>query len=77
MNTCYHCGRTIEDENLMVMKEINVGFLELQNTRQPFHSECWKKWRREKRMTTIKQLLGIFIAFMMFLVALHFLTGWP
>lgn len=67
MVRCYHCGREIENEDRMVMKEINIGFLELQNTRERFHSECFKKWKREKRMTMVKQMSAIFSAFLLFL----------
>jgi len=77
MVRCYYCGKEFKDEASIVMKEINVGFLELQTTRQPFHPECFKMWKREKRITMIKQLSAIFIAFGLFLLALHLLFGHP
>ena len=67
MVSCYYCGRETEDEDRMVMKEINVGFLELQNTREAFHTECFKKWKREKIMTMAKQVTVTSTALMLFL----------
>ena len=48
----------MENESQILVKEINVGFLELSTTRETFHVGCWAKWRHEKRMTMLKWLLG-------------------
>ena len=39
---CYYCGRKIEDEEDLVMKEVSLG--PFRSERKPFHEECWKRY---------------------------------
>jgi len=54
MNTCYYCGKEIRDEADLLMKDIDVGFLELSHERKPFHRECFEVRKRKERMRNIK-----------------------
>ena len=57
--TCYYCKRTIKDENDMVVKNINTGFLELSQQRLAFHRACWKERHRKKRRETILTIVAL------------------
>jgi len=50
---CYWCKRSIEDENDMVVKNINTGFLGLSEQRVAFHTVCREEYDKKKKRETI------------------------
>lgn len=72
MNTCYHCGREIKDDEDVLMKDMNIGFLELSRERKPFHRECWEIHKRKERMRSLKTL-GAAAILCLAIVLLYFL----
>ena len=55
---CYYCKRIIENENDMIVKNINAGFLELSQQRVVFHRACWEERHRKKRRETILTIVA-------------------
>lgn len=56
---CYYCGRLIEDENDMVVKDIK-GFLALHGEqRVSFHSAFWRERYRKKRRENILTIAAL------------------
>jgi hypothetical protein len=41
---CYCCGKAIENEKDITMKNVSVGWFN--SERKPFHTECWRKYHR-------------------------------
>jgi len=41
---CYYCGRKIEIEEGLVMKEVSLGLF--RSERKPFHENCWEEYHR-------------------------------
>jgi hypothetical protein len=41
---CYYCGKAIENEKDITMKNVSVGWFN--SERKPFHTECWRKYHR-------------------------------
>jgi len=78
MNTCYYCGKEIRDEADLLMKDIDVGFLELSHERKPFHRECWETRRRKEKMRFVKTLCAVVIpvaAFILIIVLITLFVG--
>ena len=71
MNTCYYCGKEITDESELLMKDIDVGFLELSHERKSFHRECFEVRKRKERMRLVKGLCAVVIP-----LAAIFLIAW-
>ena len=55
---CYYCKRIIENENDIVVKNINTGFLELSQQRVACHRACWQERHRKKRRETILTIVA-------------------
>jgi hypothetical protein len=45
---CHYCGKVIENEKDMIMRNIQAGLLGLASERKPFHAECWRKYHGTK-----------------------------
>jgi hypothetical protein len=43
---CYYCGKPIENEKDITMKNVSVGWFN--SERKPFHTECWEKYHGRK-----------------------------
>jgi hypothetical protein len=74
MSTCYYCGKEIRDEAELLMKDIDIGFLELAHERKPFHRECFEVRKRKERMRFIKTLCAVVIPFAAFILIVWLLT---
>jgi len=68
---CYECGKTIND-NEIVMKDVNIGFLMFQTARKPFHVKCWRKYYGRTRKEQLP-LVSIIIVLPISIVVIYLL----
>ena len=76
MNQCFNCGKTIQDEDL-VMKNVRLSILDEQTQRHPFHKECWKEYHAIEMKKNIILGVGLFVGLLgaLFVFVLGFYFG--
>lgn len=74
---CYWCKKIMDNENDMIVKNINTGFLELSQQRVTFHRACWEERHKKKRRETVLTIVagislplivGLIVYFALFLM---------
>jgi len=53
MRICYECGKEIQNQKEMVMKEFRVADWGVRWIK-PFHAECWQKRRKSQKKNHAK-----------------------